>query len=91
MHNFLTLTLPDNDAQGVTERFILNALSVVNRVGGLNFRERDWVLDSKYDPVREAVIIQARCVKACEVRDGNVLVRRFSPGETIFVEQRFVI
>jgi len=83
-----------NDAAGVTQRFILNALTHVNRiVPGLNLRETDFQMRAEYNHTSEAVEITARCVHACTVTarvpssNEKILVRTFAPGESIFIEQ----
>lgn len=78
-----------NDSEGVTERFILNSLSVVNRVAGLDFDQNNFCLRAEYNHEKDAVEIFAECTKACELTasDGEEFVRSFVPGDRIFIEQ----
>ena len=83
-----------NDAAGVTEEFILNALCVVNKFVGhdLNFRAKDWKMIAEYSEERQAMEIFTEAVRDVDITmigvDGACeLVRRFFTGERIFVEQ----
>jgi len=78
-----------NDSGGVTSRFILNSLSVVNEVAGLDFDEDKFRLVSEYNHEKDAVEMFAECTVACRVtaNNGEELVRSLKPGDSIFIEQ----
>jgi uncharacterized SAM-dependent methyltransferase/formylglycine-generating enzyme required for sulfatase activity len=81
-----------NDKAGITSDFILNALSVVNRVAGLNFDESNFKHVAEYNHALDAVEIFAECITPCKVVAENEYgqhfpVRSFSHGDRIFIEQ----
>mmetsp|Transcript_5237 Transcript_5237/g.7528 ORF Transcript_5237/g.7528 Transcript_5237/m.7528 type:complete len:398 (+) Transcript_5237:111-1304(+) len=78
-----------NDSEGVTSRFILNSLSVVNRIAGLDFKEDNFKLHSKYNHKNHAVEMFAECIEPCLVTADNGMepVRNFKKGDRLFVEK----
>src|SRR6185436_6766310 len=49
-----------NDTRGVTEAFVRNALTAVNRELGATFDQRTFVYDARWDPEREWMDIGLR-------------------------------
>jgi hypothetical protein len=78
-----------NDSGGITSDFILNSLTVVSRIAGININKADFRMVVEYNNDKHAVELFAECIAPCEVltNDGKDMIRSFQPGDRIFIEQ----
>jgi L-histidine Nalpha-methyltransferase len=76
-----------NDTRGVTETFVRNALTAVNRELGATFDQRSFVYDARWDPEREWMDIgfRARYAQTVSIR-GLELDVAFTEDEPLRVE-----
>ena len=76
-----------NDRGGVTETFVRNALTAVNRELGATFEQRHFVYEPRWDPVRRWMDIGIRAVVAHTVSVPRLdLEVAFEKGERLRVE-----
>ena len=76
-----------NDPQGVTERFVRNGLTVVNRELQGDFRQERFAFESRWDPVNEWMDIGFRALEEHTVRlDKLEIDVPFELGEQLRLE-----
>ena len=76
-----------NDAAGVTEAFVRNALTAVNRELGATFEQRRYTYDARWDPEHERMDIGLRAREAHAVSiERLALDVAFEEGEPLRVE-----
>jgi L-histidine N-alpha-methyltransferase len=76
-----------NDAAGVTEAFVRNALTAVNRELGATFEQRRYTYDARWDPEHEWMDIGLRAREAHAVSiERLALDVAFEEGEPLRVE-----
>jgi L-histidine N-alpha-methyltransferase len=75
-----------NDSGGVTEAFVRNALTAVNRELGATFDQRRFVYEARWDPEHEWMDIGFRARQAHTVSIHGELDVAFEAGEPLRVE-----
>ena len=76
-----------NDSQGVTERFVRNGLTVVNRTLGGDFEQSRFAFDAFWDAGREWMDIGFRSLETQTVRLEELeIALAFAAGERLRFE-----